>query len=294
MIGDILYRRIPKNKEYLYHYTSLSSFIKIIEGMSLRFNHYKNMNDPKESKYWSCSLKHEEYKKYIENTKLEEKRNNLTTYSNFNDEKIKYFHTMKSKIQVLSFTIDNPKYSFGKDEDNAYLYRGFGNPYMWSHYGNAQKGICLQLDKNLLIEKFNNLDVEHKFIPKQILYNNELHEGNPQFIYFKEILNKSIENLVKDCILENYDHYLFSKTKFWKPEREFRFAVYSNSENFVFIDIKDCISSIIIGEDIEKSDEDLILNIGEQHRISIAKISWGNGYPTARTLNNYKANYIYD
>jgi hypothetical protein len=41
--------------------------------MSLRFNHYSKMNDPRESKYWSSSLNKEDYQRYIIDAPMKEK-----------------------------------------------------------------------------------------------------------------------------------------------------------------------------------------------------------------------------
>gem|GEM_PF-5717127 len=278
----------------MYHYTSPSSFEKIIEGMSLRFNFYKNMNDPKESKYWSCSIKKEDVDKYIFNSNGPDKKKYLELYTSFNENRLEPFQRMKMKIQVLSFTTDNPNFKFGKDEKNAYLFRGFGNPYFWAHYGNDQRGICLQLDMKAIEKGFNDLIADYKFEGRKIKYSNEIFEGNPAFINFADLHVKSIDDLVRDCIFENQEHYLFSKTSFWEPEREYRLALFLDIEKLTFLDISNCISSIIIGEDIEKHNEDLILSKAKQHKISVAKMNWGNGYPTAVTISDYETKNSYD
>jgi hypothetical protein len=289
-----MYRRIPKLRKYLYHYTSPSSFEKIMEWMSLRFNFYKKMNDPKESKYWSCSVKKEDVDKYIFNSNAVDKQKNLELYTSFNENRLKPFQNMKMKIQVMSFTTDNPDFVFGKDENNAYLYRGFGNPYFWAHYGNAQKGVCFQFDMEAIEKRFSNLTADYKFEGRKIKYSNEVFEGNPAFIRFADLRVKSIKDLVKDCIFENQEHYLFSKTTFWEPEREYRLALFNEIEEFSFLDITNCISSIIIGEDIEKKNEEKIISTAKKFKIAVAKMNWGNGYPTAVTISDYEAKYQYD
>ena len=291
---NFMYRRTPKSNKYLYHYTSPENFKLIMKGMSLRFNHYSNMNDPRESKYWSSSMNKEDYHQYIEDAPMKEKIINLELYSSFNDEKLRPFQEMKDKIQVLSFTMDEEQFRFGRDEPNAYLYRGFGNPYFWAHYGNSQKGVCLQFDKKSLLKHFQKVDADILFSGRDIKYNDEVHEGNPAFIRFSELGNSSIESIVKECIFENQDHYLFTKTTFWKPEREYRLALYKEDQEYAFLDITDSISSVILGEDIEQDIEREILEIGQVKGISVAKINWGNGYPTAMTISEYETNYEYD
>lgn len=288
-----MYRRVPQ-KKYLYHYTSPESFEKIMKGMSLRFNFYKNMNDPKESKYWSSSICEKDVITFVKNACMKDKPDNLNLYYSFNEDRLNSFQKMKMKIQVLSFTTDNPVDEFGTDQADAYLHRGFGNPYFWAHYGNAQKGICIQFDTKAIEKKFEKIKVDHKFSGRHIIYDNDLFEGNPAFVRFSDLLKKSIEEIVKDCIFKNQDHYLFTKTTFWQPEREYRFALYSESEELVFLDINDCVSSIILGEDIKAKDQDLTLNIGQNYGIAVAKVNWGNGYPTAVNISKYDSQYPYD
>jgi hypothetical protein len=204
-----MYRRIPKSNRYLYHYTSTENFKLIMDAMSLRFNHYSKMNDPRESKYWSSSMNKDDYQKYIVEAPMKEKVNNLELYCSFNDERLKPFQKMKDKIQVLSFTMDEEQFCSGKDESNAYLYRGFGNPYFWSHYGNSQKGVCFQFDRGSILKHFQKVDADDLFSGREITYNNEVHEGNPAFIRFSDLGIKSIESIVKECVFGNQDHYLF-------------------------------------------------------------------------------------
>ncbi len=70
--------------------------------------------------------------------------------------------------------------------------------------------------------------------------------------------------------------------------------VYKEDREYAFLDISDCISSIILGEDVEKDIENEILDIGQANGISVAIIDWGNGYPTAMTISKYETKYVYD
>lgn len=286
-----MYRPIPQNN-YLYHYTSPSALIDIMKSKSLKFNYYKYMNDPKESKYWSCSIKDSDEKKYLFEANQNVKYQNVNQYSNFNYDRIKPFNDMKMKIQVLSFTTDNPDYKTGIKNDNCYIGRGFGNPYFWAHYGNSHKNICIQFNKEKIEAQYEKLQVDYKFAGRHINYNDELFEGNPSFINFIDLSTKKIDQIVKDCIFEHQDYYLFSKTTFWNAEREYRLAIYNEIQEFKYLKICDCISSIIIGEDISKEDELSVLSAALKNKTSVAKMSWGNGYPTAETISYDES--IYD
>jgi hypothetical protein len=294
-----MYRRIPKNHKYLYHYTSPSTFIEYIKCSSLRFNFFSKVNDPKECKYWSASLRKDEIDKYIFDFNCPNKNKNILLYSEFNDNKVEPFNQMKNKIQLLCFTTDKYNYT-GSDRDNAYLYRGFGNPYFWSHYGSAkhdrsmQEGVCIQLYLDEVENKFKNFTADHKFRLRNVTYSDDIFEGNPEFLSFDDLVKYDTFPLVKKCIFDNQDHYLFTKTKFWEAEKEYRLVIYSDKENYKFLNIKDCIASLIIGEDISKEDEKSILKIGEENKITVSKLSWGNAYPTATVISNYTTNYDYD
>lgn len=271
-----------------------------MKNMSLRFNFFSKVNDPKESKYWSASMKKEDMDKNIFDFYCPDKKQNLIKYSEFNDLKIKPFEKMKDKIQVLCFTIDKYDKEIKCDKDNAYLFRGFGNPYFWSHYGSSkldrslQEGVCLQLYLNDIERNFLKLNVDHHFENRKVLYSDEVYEGNPENISFNDIKKYEIFDLVKKCIFEHQDHYLFKKTKFWEAENEYRLVIFNEIEENQFLDIEECIASIIIGEDIKIEDQNKILDIAKDKYIAVSKMDWGNGYPTAMKINTHETNYDYD
>jgi hypothetical protein len=291
-----MYRRIPKDHKYLYHYTSPSTFIDFIKCSSLRFNFFSKVNDPKECKYWSASLRSDETAKYIDDFYCSEKIKNRLLYFDFNEQKVKPFNQMKNKIQLLCFTTDKYEYT-GQDKDNAYLYRGFGNPYFWSHYGSSrddrslQEGVCIQLYLDEVENKFKNLNTDHKFGGRKVTYSNDIFEGNPKLLYFDDLAKLDTFDLVKKCIFDNEDHYLFTKTNFWQAEQEYRLVIYSDNEDYNFLNIENCIASIIIGEDISNEHEKNILEIAELNKITVSKLYWGNAYPTAKEINNNSTDY---
>lgn len=293
-----MYRRIPKDAKYLYHFTSPDTFYYIMKDVSLRFNFFSKVNDPKESKYWSASLNKED--KYIFDLNCPDKKQNILLYSEFSDLKIGPFDKMKNKIQVLCFTIDKYDNEMKCDKDNAYLFRGFGNPYFWSHYGSSktdrslQEGVCLQLNLDEIENKYLKLNVDHHFGKRKVNYSDEVYEGNPEFISFSDIKRHEIFDLVKRCIFKHQDHYLFKKTKFWEAENEYRFVIFNEIEEYKFLDIKGCIASIIIGEDIKIEDQNKILAIAKENFIAVSKMDWGNGYPTALKISKHETKYKYD
>lgn len=281
-----MYKRTVDKDKYLYHYTSFESFQSIIEKSELRFNFFSKMNDPKESKYWSCSLTESDFKKYIN-------KNTVQLFADFCYKKPSCFQKLKNKIQVVSFTHDIDFADNKTDIDDAYLYRGYGNPYFWSHYGNNHSGICIQFDKAKIEKEAEKLSCDILFKERIVEYFNKVYEGNPAFLKFGD-LTRNIEEVAKECIINNHNYYLFTKTEFWSPENEYRIVIYNNEEKRKSLSITNSISSIIIGEDIPTVNEKMILEIAKLKKISVAKLDWGNGYPTAKTISKHYCKNSYD
>lgn len=121
-----------KTIKKLYHYTSLSSAVKIIEGMSLKFGSLQRMNDI-----------NERYKrKYVSN-----KENDFCVT-------IKDLENELLNIKQISLTQDTKKHY------------GFDIPAMWGHYAERGEGVCFVFDKEKIINEVKN----NKYKSSRILY----------------------------------------------------------------------------------------------------------------------------
>ena len=129
--------------EKLYHYTNMSSLVKILKMKSLLFGKLPRMNDINE--------RHKEV--YIDHM-------NAATFSS------RVFSNISRELKHLG------QISLTKDSQQR---RGFDIPAMWGHYARSGNGACIVLDRNKIIERCKITgciygEVEYKDSVNPIIY----------------------------------------------------------------------------------------------------------------------------
>lgn len=143
------------NKNYLYHYTSFESAVKILSSGKLLFSDFRRLNDINES----CGP--------------------AVIYSGFSDKEKSEFEKELSNYKQISFTMDKP----GR--------KGFDIPAIWGHYAHRGEGVCLVFDKEKLDEDMNTekslYSKEVEYFPIQDL--NELTYYKQYGVSFEEFID---------------------------------------------------------------------------------------------------------
>lgn len=104
--------RIPNwSKDYLYHYTTFESAVKILASKKLLFSDFRRLNDINES---------------FGPTVIYDK--------SFSVSEVTEFKKILNNYKQISFTMDEGKR------------KGFNIPAMWGHYAARGNGVCLVLD----------------------------------------------------------------------------------------------------------------------------------------------------
>lgn len=98
------------SKDYLYHYTTFESMVKILASEKLLFSDFRRLND------------------------INESFGPTIIYSGFSDSKVAEFEKVLNNYKQISFTMDEGKH------------KGFNIPAMWGHYAARGNGVCLVLD----------------------------------------------------------------------------------------------------------------------------------------------------
>lgn len=182
----------------LYHYTSFDSFVKIWISKELLFNSVGLMND-------ICETNH---------------RFSMDILTQPSDLLMKSFKkTIKSinSFKQISLT-----------RDYSEKIKGSMSPYMWGHYGNKAKGICIELDYSKLI--FRN-----SMIKDSVEYVEDL-----DTTIKLPFINNAKE--IKEHIVKIQKNIFFKKLKEWEPENEFR--IISDKDRSLNID--GAIKSVLI------------------------------------------------
>lgn len=167
-------------EKYLYHYTKFENCLKIISSNELLYSQLSNMNDINEL-----------YRPIYSNDIADDLEQEAEEYL--------------GKFQQISLTICGPR-------------MGFDIPSMWGHYADNGNGVCLVLDKKLLINSLKgDIDIFHYAID----YSGEF---SPDII-FELIDERKIKPFNEAAIMD----YFFKKTGDWSYEQEYR-IIHSNAD----------------------------------------------------------------
>ncbi len=145
------------NKEYLYHYTSFESAIKIIASKFLLFSDFRKVNDINES----CGPN--------------------VLYTGFE----------KYEIEEMNILLDEYK-QISLSEDKS-IKRGFDIPAMWGHYACRGQDVCLVFDKKMFLSEIDTSflythEITYSDLKdlNEILYSKHLGVSFEEFIKMKK------------------------------------------------------------------------------------------------------------
>lgn len=202
------------NDGALFHFTKFENLMKILETMSLRTSSLSKMNDLNEANIDELDWG-DEFLRMIE----------AETY-------------IKEKCSVICFT---KNYKRG-----PICQEGSNHPAMWAHYAQDSNGVCIVLDKHVLLN-LNRRSLNGVFHKTGIV--RYCHRCAPS----ESVMERKGAN-VSEFVRNNYKELFFKKHNDWKYEKEVRFFVESPE---VYLNIKGAIKYIILGERLCKNEEHL-------------------------------------
>ena len=126
----------------------------------------------------------------------------------------------------------------------------YGKPRIWSQYGDNFKGFCVIFNKENLENQLQKKIKQPKhIISDKVSYYESLHQvcSSVDIEYGSGI---NLENInIFDML--NYNRMMhsiyFKKSIDWKDECEFRWLVFSEKCEPIFISIEDCIEAVVLG-----------------------------------------------
>ena len=210
---------------YLYKFRTMDkNALSCLANNQFWFDKLCNQNDPFEGECIVDSQLSEKQKKYV-------------------TDRIDW---VKSESNICSFSY------FDEEETDDPLY----NSRMWGHYSDGLRGFCLVFNSSLLEENlFENghrctlgFNVDYKNTPK-IINNDDLNQ----------IDWKGESDSLKLSGVELVARISTTKSKDWEAEKEVRFISFS-SKSLIGYNIN-CLNKVIVGEKMEKSDQELLFSI---------------------------------
>lgn len=259
----INYEEEFKSGKYLFKFCKFNVFtIQTLVNKTLYFSSPDKLNDPLDCRF----------KLKIKNpNNFSNKTQEIIKYSGwFLNEELDFFLNKDANLRIgdekrqVEFL-----HKFLTYVQNSYIgicsfSTVFSNNLLWSHYSDEARGLCLVFDKQKLIEsiKENSKNLNVKITPKRISYGG--------------IKNIEIQ-LYKNGNLGYSIEHLFSKTKQWNYEKEFRIIVEQKPNHSLFSPInklnpfidfsEESLSYIVLGERIFDSNRSIIVNLKEERLV---------------------------
>ena len=211
------------NDKFLYHFTTAESLIKIIENMTLRMSTFENLND------------------------LNEKEVNFSFQDWWNGLKIEKY--IVEHCHLISF-------SQNFQIDDSFCECGYNHPRMWAQYADKNKGVCIVINEEKLINKNKSILNNIFWKIENVIYKPFINNENP-----------TNSNDPKNFIKSNYKKIFFEKHNDWKQEDERRLFCIGGTE---FLSIDNCIEFICLGskfgsENYNKLSEILISSMEREY-----------------------------
>lgn len=128
--------------------------------------------------------------------------------------------------RTLSFTKDDSECAFEKDP-------------LWGYYAEKGNGVCIQFDKEKLLQCFHKLEYESKW-SEDVRYDKNW--CGTSFDEEGQSKGVTAEKYVKI----KYKEFFFTKALDWKHESEFRMVVKPNDNEDLFLDISDAVDRVIL------------------------------------------------
>lgn len=169
----------------LFHYTSLESFKKILEDLTLLPSSFERLNDMNEGNVHNMNLS----------------KNFMIMYKTD-----KY---IKEKCRIICFSQNYDIKGFGQE--------GTNHPAMWAHYADNSNGVCIVIDKEAFISKNKDILENHFYKFEDVEYN-LFNTPDDEKIDFEA-------ETEQEFIKKNWKPLFFLKHKDWENEDELRLFI---------------------------------------------------------------------
>lgn len=252
-----------------YHYTTaLTALEHILPLMNLRFNPLAQTNDPLEYKYnppiaiGSSLPSEDEYKIVVAMNRIAEIR--------------------RTKYQMLSFSMNKdeniPVHSF--DLINQYQLLGCCKSRMWSQYGESHKGVAIALDLDKLVSSAKNaLSDENRVTSSRVTYK-AISLRSEAVIDADALQRDDLESFCDKFVARNIMSMFFYKDPDYRDEDEHRIMINPPSNERVYVNIKDAVLAVIIGDRFPDGLLPSIFYICQKSKVPLRRAWWESGYPT--------------
>lgn len=256
--------------QYLYHYTKASTAQEhILREGTLRLSSYVSTNDPKEAKTWQFDLATQEGR-------------NLGNY-NMPDDSAWLSNQLKRGAKLACFSMDTPSLTGNHLQD--IFRRGFCKPRMWAQYAEGHSGVCLVFDREKLSKTIDEqigggrriLSGPVKYIDRSIIPN--LRDDQQYTINVDALETVGRDEYPGLHLKMHHSRLFFEKMADWQNEREWRWVVFANADEDLYVRYGDALVGIVFGENTRDEAVQEMLNLTKSWSIRCTGLKWKNCSP---------------
>jgi hypothetical protein len=193
----------------------------------------------------------------------------------------KMTNALKEFTKVACFCQDTPPLTGNAIPD--VFSRGWTKPRLWSHYASEHRGVCLAFNRTRL-----DAAIRSHFTNRAHVYAGEVSYVNRSIPYDWQgdftIIREDLDSLGFDAYVQSHIKQsvwplFFEKMADWRDEREFRWLVFDNTGDDVFVDISDSLEAIMYGQRTRKSDIVRIMQATSDLSLCHMGLKWTNSSP---------------
>ncbi|HEX4092736.1 MAG TPA: DUF2971 domain-containing protein [Trebonia sp.] len=248
----------------LYHYTSAEVAIyNILDQGALRLSPYEFTNDPEESRPRLPTLSGEIEKE------ADDAPGSIWAEADW---------WLRRYVKVACLTQDFEILPVNYADDPDAL-RGWAHPALWAHYGARHGGVCLRFDRNKLIEQFEGqMKSRGQCFHGAVEYPFQRFTAPPGSLYYDQVREFGVDAVVSFYIDKYHKELFFFKHHDWANEREFRLLLNEPSLMPAYLDIRDSLTGIVLGENFPASMLDRLHHLRSSFRdLEIFRLLYHNG-----------------
>lgn len=259
--------------KYVCHFTAPEVFLThILPTLRLRMSRFRNVNDPRESREWTCTL--------MVPDELMGQDWDIVGISE------RFTAYMKKNAKLLCVTRDDPDLAPAR---GSYLYgRGYAHPSMWDRYANGHSGVCLMLDR----EKLNDAVAQAtagrgEFYHGGVSYADQPPaEAHAYTLWASDIVERGEPAVFGDHQKIHRDALYFWKSQDWASEFEYRWVLLDASDDEVYVDISTALAGVVFGSDFPVRTVDTVAATLGGSDVTFGRIHYRNGHPIV--LSHYQ------
>lgn len=244
---------------------------KILKDRTIRFNEITSTNDPKETKERLF------YFDELGSTNKLDPKGVVIPLDLQNATKEKYRQLIKEcKIFCTSCHNDLMSLVIG-DNSMQIHYSGIGRSSMWAHYAKNHSGVCLLFDGKKLDENINEKFKGEDHVVRHGLVTYDFERSfAPTRVYDLEYEKCGEPEKTRRSLIKHYKNNFLCKSPDWKPEHEFRWLVFNQSNSEMLVSIENAIKAVVVGIDYKYHFPSLKA-LCKPLKIPVGKMNWLDG-----------------